>query len=552
YFLLQSLGHCVKFLQCPMDATTSGTPTIQYHNITDQTITAIVVATPLPNFQRQQRHCFGNSTPGEFPLSANPSIVLHVLTACNLDPQDLAKLEATCSFFRQAANFAPDLALSLSELAAFDMCQKRAIFKPMTTEERQDLKQRCGGSWKLVLRYLLAGEACCRREKSQAIAGPGHSIAVTSKGDVYSFGSNSSGQLGHGTTDEEWRPRPIRTLQGIRIIQAAAGAGRTMLITDSGQVYAFGKDSFGEAEYGGQGSKTVTTPQLVESLKNIFVVQAAIGNFFTAVLSREGRVYTFSWGNDGKLGHHTDPNDMEPHPLLGALEDIPVVQIAAGYCYLLCLACQPSGMSVYSVGCGLGGKLGHGTRTDEKFPRLIEQFQTLNIQPKVVAAGAWHAAVVGQDGRVCTWGWGRYGCLGHGNEECEAAPKVVDALTNIKAVHVATGDYTTFVVSEDGDVYSFGCGESASLGHNAVNDAQGNRHANVLTPELVTSLKQINERVVQISLTNSIYWNAHTFALTESGKLYGFGAGDKGQLGIELVANQTERVNPERVDIDLG
>jgi alpha-tubulin suppressor-like RCC1 family protein len=90
----------------------------------------------------------------------------------------------------------------------------------------------------------------------------------------------------------------------------------------------------------------------------------------------------------------------------------------------------------------------------------------------VVAAGAWHAAVVGRDGRVCTWGWGRYGCLGHGNEECEAAPKVVEALNNVKAVHVATGDYTTFVVSEEGDVYSFGCGESASLGHNAVVDEQ--------------------------------------------------------------------------------
>ncbi|XP_061369966.1 ultraviolet-B receptor UVR8-like isoform X2 [Gastrolobium bilobum] len=541
-----------------MDATTSGTPTIQYHNIPDQSITAIV-ATPLPTFQRQQRHCFGDKSPGEFPLSANPSIVLHVLTACNLDPQDLAKLEASAmliciSTVNQPANFAPDFNLSLSELAALDMCQKRAIFKPMTTEQRQDLKQRCGGSWKLVLRYLLAGEACCRREKSQAIAGPGHSIAVTSKGVVYSFGSNNSGQLGHGTTEEEWRPRPIRNLQGIRIIQAAAGAGRTMLISDSGQVYAFGKDSFGEAEYGVQGSKTVTVPQLVESLKNIFVVQAAIGNFFTAVLSREGRVYTFSWGSDGKLGHHTDASDMEPHPLLGALEDIPVVQIAAGYCYLLCLACQASGMSVYSVGCGLGGKLGHGSKTDEKYPRLIEQFQLLNLQPMVVAAGAWHAAVVGRDGRVCTWGWGRYGCLGHGNEECELVPKVVEALSNVKAVHVATGDYTTFIVSNDGDVYSFGCGESASLGHSAGNDGQvpGNRHANVLSPELVTSLKQINERVVQISLTNSIYWNAHTFALTESGKLYAFGAGDKGQLGIKLVTNQTERGNPERVDIDLG
>lgn len=81
---------------------------------------------------------------------------------------------------------------------------------------------------------------------------------------------------------------------------------------------------------------------------------------------------------------------------------------------------------------------------------------------------------------------------------------------------------------------------------------QGVRHANVLTPELVTSLKEVKERVVQISLTNSIYWNAHTFALTKSGKLYAFGAGDKGQLGIELVGNQTERGNPERVDIDLS
>ena len=69
-----------------------------------------------------------------------------------------------------------------------------------------------------------------------------------------------------------------------------------MLISDAGHVYAFGKDSFGEVEYGVQGgSELVTTPQLVESLRDIFVVQAAIGNFFTAVLSREGSVYTFSW-----------------------------------------------------------------------------------------------------------------------------------------------------------------------------------------------------------------------------------------------------------------
>ncbi|KAJ4973041.1 hypothetical protein NE237_006215 [Protea cynaroides] len=529
-----------------MVATGDGIPSIQYHNIVEQPVTSIVASPSLPVFQRQQRHCFGESIPGEFPLATNPSIVLHVLTGCNMDPRDLAKLEATCSFFRHPANFDPDLGLSISELAALDMCQKRAIFKPMTTEERDLLKQRCGGSWKLVLRFLLAGEGCSRREKSHAIAGPGHSIAVTSKGAVYSFGSNNTGQLGHGTLEQEWRPQQIRSLQGIRIIQATVGVERTMLVSDVGRVYAFGKESFGEIE---QGTRYVTTPQPVESLKDIFVIQAAIAHFFTAVLSREGRVYTISWGNDAKLGHQTESNDQKPHPLLGPLENIPVVQIAAGYCYLLALACQPCGMSVYSVGCGLGGKLGHGSLTDERYPRLIEQFQALNLQPVGVAAGAWHAAVVGADGRVCTWGWGRYGCLGHGDEESELVPKVVKGLNKVKAVHVAAGDYTTFVVCESGDVYSFGCGESSSLGHNIGPNEQG-RHTNVMNPELVVPLKQVEGRVVQISPTNAEFSNAHTFALTESGKLYAFGSGNTGQLGVEL--GQNERGNPERVDIDLS
>ncbi|KAG2297620.1 hypothetical protein Bca4012_003428 [Brassica carinata] len=46
----------------------------------------------------------------------------------------------------------------------------------------------------------------------------------------------------------------VKSLHGIKIIQAAVGAGRTILISDSGNVYSCGKDSFGEAEYRGQGS----------------------------------------------------------------------------------------------------------------------------------------------------------------------------------------------------------------------------------------------------------------------------------------------------------
>lgn len=77
-----------------MDAPMSGTSSIQYHNVPEQAI-SIIASASVATFERQTRQCFGDSIPGEFPLAANPSIVLHVLTACHLSPQDLAKLEAS-------------------------------------------------------------------------------------------------------------------------------------------------------------------------------------------------------------------------------------------------------------------------------------------------------------------------------------------------------------------------------------------------------------------------------------------------------------------------
>ncbi|KAL6899328.1 hypothetical protein ACP4OV_005986 [Aristida adscensionis] len=536
-------------MQCPMDATFSGTsPMIQFHGIADEPASH---SSPLRiAADRSQRHCYGDGNPGEFPLAVSPSIVLHVLSSCELDPKDLAALEATCKFFSKPASFAPNFALSLPELAAFDMCQKRAAFKLMGQEEQECLKQRCGGSWKLVLRYILVGE----RNGSRVIAGPGHSIVITTNGDVYSFGANCSGQLGLEDTDDRFKPCLIRSFQGIKITQAAVGSRRTMLVSDTGSVYAFGKDTFQGAEFfEGADTSQITTPKIVESLKGIFVVQAAIGGYFSAVLSREGQVYTFSWGKAEKLGHNSDPSDVEPH-LLSGLEDVLVTHISAGNCYLLMLAYQPNGLSVYSVGCGLGGKLGHGCKNNEGVPKLIEHFQALSFKPIAISAGTWHAAALADDGRVCTWGWGHTGCLGHGDEECKAVPVIVERLSKVKVVHLSTGEYTTFVVADSGDVYSFGSGESMNLGFQDDDEADNEDYS---TPSLVESLKVLEEKVVRISPTNASYWlnsemgQPHTFALTESGKLYGFGGGIKGQLGVRLVEGLERSNIPMRVPIDL-
>ncbi|KAM0899913.1 hypothetical protein ACQ4PT_020985 [Festuca glaucescens] len=458
--------------------------------------------------------------------------------------------KVTCTFFRNPAKFPPDLELPLPELAALDMCQERAMFKLMKAEEKEWLKQRCGGSWKLVLGYILVGEKNYRHGKSQVIAGPGCSIVVTTKGDVYSFGANSWGQLGLGDTEHKFKPCLIRSLQGIRITQAAVGSRRTMLVSDTGSVYKFGHSTFGPFDYYGTAATnevSCPTPQLVESLKGIFVVQASIGGFFSAVLSREGQVYTFSWGHPDRLGHGTEIADVEPRLLSGPLEDVLVAQIAAGNCYLLMLAYHPNGMSVYSMGCGLGGKLGHGNTGNEGTPLQIEHFQTFNIRPMSISAGAFHAAVLSSDGRIFTWGWGIHGCLGHGAEEYMTLPTAVETL---KAVHVSAGYYTTFVITDNGEVYTFG---QKGLG---LQDGEDDESGDILAPKLVTSLAGLEERFVQISSTNAGDWVddklvlSHTVALTNSGKMYAFGGGSKGQLGVKL-AEGKEAMPPFQVAVDI-
>ncbi|OEL24571.1 hypothetical protein BAE44_0014413 [Dichanthelium oligosanthes] len=476
-------------MQCPMDAAASGSsPVMQFHSVADESSSH---SSPLPTvLERSQRHCYGDGTPGEFPLAVSPSIVLHVLSACDLDPKDLAALEA--------------------KLAAFDMCQKRTMFKLMSQEEKERLRQRCGGSWKHVL-------------------------------SIYQF--HSCHVL-------------VRSLQGIKITQAAVGSRRTMLVSDMGKKKTFGKDNFRGSELVEAAKKKhITTPKIVESLKGVFVVQAAIGGYFSAVLSREGRVYTFSWGKTERLGHNSDASDVEPR-LLSELEDVPVAYISAGNCYLLMLAYQPNGMSVYSIGCGLGGKLGHGCKTNKGMPKLIEQFQSLSFKPVSIAAGTWHAAALGADGRVCTWGWGHTGCLGHGDEEYKAVPTVVEGLRNVKAVHLSTGEYTTFVVADNGDVYSFGSGESLNLIFQEDDEAE--EGPDFSKKNIVESLKALNKKVAQICPTNASYWlnsemgQPHTFAVMESGELCAFGGGIRGQLKKKLLEGVEKVSDPMHVPIDLS
>ena len=79
-------------------------------------------------------------------------------------------------------------------------------------------------------------------------AGSSHSASISRRGELYTWGLASSGELGHGgwTPIEVSVPRMITSLQRTRIVSVACGANHTLAISESGQLWSCGRGRHGQ------------------------------------------------------------------------------------------------------------------------------------------------------------------------------------------------------------------------------------------------------------------------------------------------------------------
>lgn len=89
---------------------------------------------------------------------------------------------------------------------------------------------------------------------------------------------------------------------------------------------------------------------------------------------------------------------------------------------------------------------------------------------KMIAAGAEHTAAVTEDGDLYGWGWGRYGNLGLGDRNDRLVPEKVSSVEGEKMVLIACGWRHTITVSSSGSLYTYGWSKYGQLGHGDFED----------------------------------------------------------------------------------
>ncbi|XP_067938362.1 RCC1 and BTB domain-containing protein 1-like [Watersipora subatra] len=172
-----------------------------------------------------------------------------------------------------------------------------------------------------------------------------------------------------------------------------------------------------------------------------------------------------------------------------------------------------------------------------------------NRKVRQVACGKEHIALVTNLGQVYTFGGGSRGQLGHGSLDSLKDPKLVDALSGIYATGVRAGGWHSIVISDIGDLYSWGWNESGQVGLPCLKDKHGlNRSSAYEGRSIVPYPSLLFEKDDSITLTDVSCGSRHSAALTDDGKLYTWGWNGYGQLLTD--SNMTLQDSPGLVHED--
>lgn len=327
---------------------------------------------------------------------------------------------------------------------------------------------------------------------------------VDSRDRLWLCGQNNYGQCGTGRKGNNvFSSR--RILENVVDVQLGFYFG-TALDAD-GNVYAWGRNEYGSVGVGSESTKTVTKPT---KIKLGDVVELAAGDEHALAMISDGSLYAWGRNQRGQLGNGSTKNGYSPKKISTPGE---VMSFTAGdYNTALIL----TDGTLWMCGDNSRGQL--GLKASDKPVTSFVQLPLQNVAQ--VSVGDYHVVALTEDGKVYTWGSNEYGQLGNWQlDDKESQPQLLVKMDNVRAVNA--GDYHTFVLCHNGDLYAFGRNDNGQLGNGET--------ANAYQPQLVqTDVREMDTGY------------AHTVVVKNDGTIWGAGRNEYGSLGLEETGLYTD------------
>ncbi|ENN70867.1 regulator of chromosome condensation [Dendroctonus ponderosae] len=352
---------------------------------------------------------------------------------------------------------------------------------------------------------------------------------ITAGGEVLVTGSGDVGQLGLGPDVLE-KSRAALVKLDHEIVDVYAGGMHTVCITKKGKVLTFGCNDEGALGRVTDGKEDAEfTPGEVELPAK--VIQVTAGDSHTAALLEDGRV--FAWGtfrdSHGNMGLTINGNERFPYEII---HDQKILKIASGADHIVFLN---SDGQVFTCGCAEQGQLGRITkRGSDRNSRAFSISKNLGglVCPGPIVlkassklhfdniwAGTYSTFIRVADKKdIYVFGLNNFNQIGLDITEPNYIPMISKDFSKYNWRHISGGQHHTLGLTTDGKVYAIGRKEYGRLGL-----GKGSDDAKTLTE--ITSLSK--EEIVNVACGS-----ATSFAVSAQGILYGWGMGTNGQLGL--------------------
>ncbi|MFZ2279949.1 MAG: cadherin-like beta sandwich domain-containing protein, partial [Prosthecobacter sp.] len=324
-------------------------------------------------------------------------------------------------------------------------------------------------------------------------AGSAHGLALCSDGTVAGWGGNWYGQLGDNTYNSRATPVAVNTASGVSalygktVVAIAAGYETSMALCSDGTVVSWGSNSIGQI---GDGTTTtriapvaVNTASGVSALYGKSVVGIAAGSSHSVALCSDGTVVAWGSNASGQLGNNSTTNSPVPVKVnavsgVSSLYGKIPQAVAAGTAFSMALC---SDGSLASWGSNAYGQLGDNTFSNRSVPGAVNAVSGTSAlygkTPAAIAAGWNHSMTLCSDGTLLAWGSNSSGQLGDNSATNRPAAVAVNtasgtsALYGRKVLGLAGGSSMSAAFCAEGTIVTWGGNTQGQLGNNSTSNS---------------------------------------------------------------------------------